>query len=437
PGMSDYFFSSRLAFPWSVEPVGPFALGGVAALLVAFTVWTYLGHPQASRRRVLLILTLRLLALIVALITAARPSVGVNENPKQPTTLLVGIDVSESMTVKDELGDKSRAEAVRKVLAEKCQPIFDELLTEQNVSVVVYRFGPTDFNEATFRYDPAAPSDAKRSDYGTYLYKTFERWQTERVRAHLIIGDGVDNGEAYSALLEAARWGRRGVPVHTFLVGKESADLKAKDIAVTGVECNPSPGFIKTDVTVTAKVNAYGFVGNRVTARLYFDDQEQKSEDFTLERQNANELKFVTKLPDKKGEIKVKVEVGVDKDGKLEPLPGELSGLNNASETYLTVLKEGVKVLLVDQLRWEQTLLRDALRTEKRFDVSEVFLQADQTVEQEARDLLNLEAQAYDVVVIGNVGAATLNRAAPNFLAELTRLATTKGVGVMFLGGEF
>ena len=65
--------------------------------------------------------------------TAVRPSVGVNENPKQPAVLLVGVDVSESMTVKDELGGQARIDAVRKSL-EKCQPIFDELLTEQKVS---------------------------------------------------------------------------------------------------------------------------------------------------------------------------------------------------------------------------------------------------------------------------------------------------------------
>jgi hypothetical protein len=46
----------------------------------------------------------------------------VNENPKQPSTLLVGVDVSESMTVKDELGGQSRADAVKKAL-EKCQPL--------------------------------------------------------------------------------------------------------------------------------------------------------------------------------------------------------------------------------------------------------------------------------------------------------------------------
>lgn len=435
--MNDYFLATRPGYPWSVYPLGLPALGVVALLLVLFTVWTYFGHPQATRRRVFIILTLRLLALLVALITAARPSLGVNENPKQPSVLLVGVDVSESQTVKDEIGGQSRADAVRKTV-EKCQPLFDELLTEQGVSVVLYKFGPPDFDEATSRYDPAnTAADAKRTDIGTYLNRTYERRLGDRVRAHFLISDGVDNGELFSPFAEAGRWGRRGVPITTFLVGKESSGGDVKDIAVTAVECNPSPGYIKNDVVVTAKVNDYGFPGARVTARVFFNDEPKHREEFTLDREKGNELKMTVKLPETKGEIKVKVQVGVEKDGKLEPLPGELSPLNNWSETYLTVLKEGVRVLVVDQLRTERILLLDALRSEKRFDVYEVILQADLSVPQEARDLLSLDTQAYDVVIVGNVGAAALNRAAPTFLTDLNKLATTKGVGVMFLGGEY
>jgi hypothetical protein len=434
--MSDYFFSTRPGFPWSIYPFGLPALAIVAALLVLFTIWTYLGHPQATRRRVLLVLVLRLAALVVALITAVRPSVGVNENPKQPSVLLVNVDVSESMTVKDAVGGQSRIDAVRKTL-ERCQPLFDELLAEHGITVVVYKFGPPDFNETTSRWEPTAAADAKRSDYGVLLMRLFERWQTEqRVRGLIVIGDGADNGEMFSPLAEGARWGRRGTKIFTFLVGQEG-NPDTKDIAVTAIECDPSPAYIKNKVTVTARVNAYNFLGARVTARLSVNDVSKVQEDFTLDREKNNELKITMDAPEKPGEYKIKVEVGVEKNGKIEPLPGELSGLNNWSETYLTVLKEGVRILIVDQLRWENTILRDALAGEKRFNVSEVIRQTDLTPSAAERELLKLEDQAYDVVIIGNVSAAHLDKAAPEFLPKLTELATKKGVGVMFTGGEF
>ena len=359
-----------------------------------------------------------------------------NENPKQPAVLLVGVDVSESMTVKDAIGGQSRIDAVRKTM-EKCQPLFDELLTEHGINVVIYKFGPPDFNEATSRWEPTAAADAKRSDYGTYLFRTFERWLSEpRVRGHIVIGDGADNGETYAPLAEAARWGRRGTKIYTFLTGSEAVNPTAKDIAVTTIECEPSPAYIKNTVTVTARVNAYNFPNARVTARVSINDKSEAQQDFTLASEK-NELKIPITAPDKPGEIKVKVEVGVEKDGKIVPLPGELSPLNNWSETYLTVNKEGVRVLIVDQLRWEETMLRDALRREKRFNVSEVIRQTDLTATPAERELLKLEDQAYDVVIIGNVSAAHLNKAAPEFLPKLTELVTKRGIGVMFLGGEF
>ncbi len=439
--MNDYFFSTRPAYPWSVYPIGLPALAVVAVLLVVFTIWTYIGHPQATRRRVMIVLLLRLAALAVTLLTALRPSVGVNENPKQPAVLLVGVDVSESMTVKDELGGQARIDAVRKTL-EKCQPLFDELLTDHAITVVVYKFGPPDFNEATSRWEPTAAADAKRSDYGAYLLRVYERWQTEqRIRGHLIIGDGIDNGETFSAVAEAAKYGRRGVLVHTFVVGSDLITSESKDLAVIGVECNPSPAFVKNDVVVTARVNAYAFSGTRVSARVSYTDSDGKEhakiEEFTLDREKGNELKMSIKAPDKKGEIKVKVEVGQEKNGKIEPLPGELSALNNWSETYLTVNKEGVRVLIVDQLRTEETLIRDALRREKRFDIYEAFLRTDLVLSESSRALLNLEGNAYDVVIIGNVSAQQLQQTDPTFLPKLTELVTKKGIGVMFLGGEY
>ena len=111
------FFSTRPAYPWSVYPIGLPALAVVAILIVLFTVWTYLGHPQATRRRVFIVLTLRLLALAVTLLTAVRPSVGFQEEPKIPSVLLIGIDLSESMTVKDEVNGQARIDAVRRILA--------------------------------------------------------------------------------------------------------------------------------------------------------------------------------------------------------------------------------------------------------------------------------------------------------------------------------
>src|SRR5262245_46760098 len=161
---SDWFLSTRPAYPWSVYPVGLPALAVVAGLLVLLTLWAYLKHPQATRKRVLIVLTLRLLALAVTLLTAIRPSVGIQEEPKVPSHLLLAIDLSQSMDVRDEFNNQTRIEAVRKVL-ERCESTLDDLRNEQNVTVSMYGFGLPEFSEPGGKYDPMAPANLKRSDY--------------------------------------------------------------------------------------------------------------------------------------------------------------------------------------------------------------------------------------------------------------------------------
>ena len=430
------FFTTRPAYPWSVYPLGLPALGVVALLLVLLTVWTYLGHPAATRRRVLTVLALRLIALAVALVTALRPSVGFQEEPKIPSVLLIGLDLSESMTVKDEVNNQARIDALRRTL-DKCQPLLDELAADQNVTVVTYQFSTPDFNANTGRYDPRSTADGKRSDYGTYLNRTFEKWQGERfVRGHLLVGDGADNGTAFAAVGEAGRWGRRNTPVTTFTVGSEQTPSLARDLAVVALSGDPSPAPIKTDVTIAARVHAYGYAGSRVRAKVFFDDAEVASEDVLLAKDKDNEVRITTKAPDKPGEVKVRVQVGREIDGKLEPLPGEVSGLNNQSETYLTITKEGVRVLVIDRLRWEETRLRDALRLEKRFDLYEVIRQTTLPPGPDERQWLDLDNQAYDVIVIGNISYDQLTSADPDLPAKIVDRVTNKGMGLMFLGGE-
>jgi hypothetical protein len=438
---SDYFFNSRPAFPWSLPTIGLPALLVVAFLLVVFTIWTYTGHPNANRRRILIVLCLRLLALFVTLFTALRPSIGVQENPKHPSTLVIGVDVSKSMTVKDELNNQARIDAVRKTL-EKCQPIIDELAAEQNVTTVIYKFGPPDFSEGTSRYTLSDPADADRSDYGTYLNRTFDRWQTEKfLRGHIIIGDGGDNGESFSAVSEAARWGRRGCPVSTFTVGTEQVGVNVSDVIVTGVECEPSPVPIKTEFTVVGTVQAYGFTGSKVVARVTSSDGKIKAtEQFTLEKEKDNKIRMTLKAPAERGEIKLRLDVGQLVNDEIVPLKGESRDDNNYSETYLTVTKDGVRILIIDRLRPEETRLKDVLRSDKRFDLNEVIRQTDGDLAAGAEELLDLDAQSYDVIIIGNVSPdqLTFKRGGRSIavLEQIRDRVRKNGMGLMFLGGE-
>jgi hypothetical protein len=425
----EYFLTSRPAYPWSEYPLGPTAFGIVALLLIALTLYTYFRHPNATRRRVTIILLLRLAALAIALITAIRPSVGIQEDPKIPSHIIITPDLSESMTIKDEFNNQTRIAAVRKIL-EKCEPILEELRNEQNVVVTMYALGKSDFDEATSSYDPTSAAESKVSDYGAYLNRTFEKWQSERfVRAHLIIGDGADNGTRFLAQAEAARW-RNISPIHTFAVGSKSTPPSAKDVAIVAVSAEPQPVPIKQELKLKVIVNAYGFAGAKVPVVISFNDEPVRKEDRVLTKESGNELEFMLKAPEKPGEVRVRVEIPLDK------VPGDAAPTNNVLETYFTVTKEGIRILLVDRLRVENAMLRDVLGTEKRFDLVRVLRQGDGPPLSGERELFDFDANAYDVIVIGNISRKQLEAIDAQLPTRIVELVKKKGIGVLFLAGD-
>jgi hypothetical protein len=434
---SDLFFSSKPAFRWLPDAVELPLLGVAAGLLVLFTLWTYRGHPQASRRRTLVVLALRLLALVVALLTTVRPTVGVQEKPKIPSRLLIGIDLSESMTIRDEFGQQARIDAVRKILA-KCQPTLDALQSEQNCEVVLYGFGSPEFTEAGGRYDPKAAADLPKSDYGVYLARTLQRWQGERfIRGHLVIGDGADNGVSLGAVDQAAKW-RTTAPVHAFGVGSRDTPSDRKDVGFAAVTLDPDPVAIKNKVTLRARVNAFGLAGLKPPINVEFDQGQGyklvRTETANLAKESDNEvaveLDAPSELPpDESGQprrqIKVRVEIPV------AACPGDSNPPNNVVETYLNLNKEGLRVLVVNRFSYENARLLDALSADKRIDVRKVDLTSDdQPVAQ-----FDFDAQQYDVLILGNVTPkqlATLGRDLPQKIADRV---LNKGMGLLMTGG--
>lgn len=429
----DIFFSTKPTYPWSIYPVGLPALAAVALLLVVLTLWTYLGRPQANPKRILIVMGLRLLALLVALLTTLRPSLGIQEDPKVPSTLLIGVDVSESMTVRDEVGDLTRFEAVKRTL-ERSQSVLDELRDDHNLNVQFYGFGPADFTEEGGEFDPDAPPVAQRSDYGTYLYETLQRWQGERfIRGHLIIGDGADNGTRFNALAEAARW-RQNTPVHTFVVGTSTVTPDAKDVAIAAVAADPSPVPIKNDLNIRVIVNAFGFVGATVPVKVSFDTgdgyKDVATERVTLTQERNNEVTVPVKAPDQPGEIKVKVEIPIDS------VPGDVAPQNNEVETYFTVTKEGVRILLVNRLGFENAALRRALASDRRIDLYQVIRQTDDPPTPSEREAFDFDNRAYDVIIIGNVSGKQITSIDSELPARIAQQVRQRGVGVLFMGGH-
>jgi uncharacterized membrane protein len=398
-----------------------------AAALIGLTVWTYVGSAASTPKRIGTLIALRLIALLLAILLALRPAAAITEIPKLPSTLIIVVDASESMSVRDE-ASFTRWEVVQKAL-QKAGPILDQMRDDQQTTIYVYHFSK-DFEPDRDKLTDDVKPEGKRTDFGTMLSKLYDRHQGERLlRGLIILSDGADNGTAKPALPEAARWRGLGCPVYCFAVGGPTS-TDQKDIGFTSISPDPSPVAIKAELKVRAKINAPGFAPRHVKIRLEVEGTPPRTEEFDLTKEFDNEIEFTTKAPDQPGEVRVSMKL-------LDPPPNQASVDNDQIETYLTVTREGVRVLVISKLGDELREIRRALASEKRFDYVEITRASEAAGTLEEAKKYDLRDGRYDVIILGDVSPAMLTSVRPDILSEIKTLVVDKGVGLMMTGGAY
>jgi len=416
-----FSFTSDPSWPWSLSGVGLPALVAVALLLTALTIWTYRGQAKAGGRRVSVMIALRLAALLLAVLALVRPSLASRENLKLPSTLIILLDGSESMTITDESNNYSRWEALRRTMS-RCEPVLQQFRDEQNVTVHIYRFA-----EGLGPYDPQGKADGKRTDFGEALHALFHdkgHGGESQLRSLIVVSDGADNGTRYPPMAEAEKWRTIACPIHTFAVGQTTTTSKQKDIILLNIFPEPAPVPVKGKLTVMGLVDNPGFQGTTARVRLLVDDKEVAVQDEILAKATGNQVKLTTQAPDKPGEIKVTL--------KIDKQFGEVSEHNNEVTTYVTVAKEGLSVLYVEgKIRaYEPKFLRRALE-DPRFRVEYmVRLTDDELTKAEAETL----KQPYDVIILGDITPRRLSGGDDTILNGI-REQVRRGTGLMMIGG--
>jgi uncharacterized membrane protein len=379
------------------------------------------------------ILTLRLAALALALVALLRPALAFSDKNQSRTLLLLAADASESMSIRDEFDSQARWELLLRSLRES-EPALERLRERHNVEVQFYRFAG---DTAAFQPADAGPADGNRTDIGGMLRWLYERRDARRPpRALLVLSDGADNGTRHPALAEASLWRNLPCPVHTFACGKPTTSDRQSDVALTGISADPATVPVKGKLAVKVTVNAPGFENATVRLRLFLDDKEVTARNETLALTDNNEVRLECTAPAAPGEVKVTVRVE-DPQREGQPPPGDLLPGNNQIETFVTVSKEGVSVLLVDKQRaWEPQSIYDALAADPRIRVTPVWLRGDRPLAGGKGDLFRLDRgdRPYDVIVLGDVTARQVRAVNPRALADIEKLVS-KGAGFLMIGG--
>lgn len=246
----------------------------------------------------------------------------------------------------------------------------------------------------------------------------------------LLLSDGADNG-GVPALAEAARWNNLGTAVHTFACGNPGTTPRQNDAALTAIATAPQPFVpVKGKLTVKLAIDARGYENSKARVRLFLEgddgkggvaDREVAARDVTLALTTGNEVTLTADAPARPGEVKVKA---VLETNEPDDLP-----LNNTIETFVTVSREGLSVLLVDRQRaFEPQFICDALARDPRIRVTPLWVRGG------GARLVNLDEQPYDVLVLGDVTAAQLLAIDPDALSRIEK-QVARGAGLLVLGG--
>jgi hypothetical protein len=432
---------------------------------VTLILWLYRHEGKASAASKLVLALLRIALVLLAIFMLYEPVLSVQRTGFPYVTIL--IDDSASERIADQYEDPSVQSALDALAAERgAGPTSGEpsarlaiaqgLILRDNAKLLrelekqrkvrLYRVSnaaqvlaevddPGDVERAV-RAVRELKADGDQSRLGDGLRHVLTELRGAPPAAVVLLSDGqTTEGESLVKASEMAD--RKGVPIFTIGLGsaEPARDLELSELLVDDVV------FVDDIVRFQVKLSAKGFAGQKVVVKL----KERKA--------GSKDLKSVTDLES--------VEVEAPADGQsrrvelahrprqtgeqtfvleVEPRPRELQTDNNRIEREITVRKQKLKVLLVEnEPRYEFRYLKSFLERDESIDLQVVLLSSDPEYSEQDRYALPTfpaakeDLYSYDVVLFGDADTSFLSQSQ---MQSLVSFVTEKGGGILFIAGE-
>lgn len=422
---------------------------------LAFTLLVYFREysPAGRAKRVFLALV-RTAALVSVFVLLAELVETTTRQEVRPSWVVVMIDESVSMTLKDRFADRAsvdglsratgvpsdsveehtRLDLVKRALAKDGGEVVRGLVEKNKVKVYTFASRPLPVAEIGSTAGesarppagdagagepggamgdlPAAIEKIQQIDatgpetaIGDSLNKVVNETRGQHVAGIVLITDGRSNSGVLSPLKVARRLRSRGIPVFTVGVGNPA---EPKDIALADLQA--AEVVIDGDILpVRCSVKAQGFEGPDGKVELEvvvkLNDKVVKAETVVVQGGGARQEIAVHFKPEEPGEYTLTIET--------PPRPGELIEDNNRLAQRLRVIDKKIKVLYVDSLpRYEFRYLRWGLIRDKNMEAHTYLISADPEFVQDASPGLSPLGQVpstreelfqYHVIILGDV----------------------------------
>jgi uncharacterized membrane protein len=406
----------------SFNPIGSWALlAPLAVLVVGLSLWVYVHRLRGTLGRWRWVaLSLRVLAMLLCLAAALRPSLLLLRKEKLPTSIVFLMDVSKSMTIKDQAHDQARSDAARDT-ERKAKEFLKKYAP--GIEAKFFKFAETLQND---RPEDAALPVGNITALGTALVEAAKQSAGTKVVAIVPFSD-FNNTGGIPPLLAAQQLRGQQIPVVGVIYGNENANNASRDIAVRELTAGPTV-FSKQEVQVTGAISVRGFpTGEKVEVELLAEGRDGKPAVVDKTTIQVKELETVTPVrglkwtPDRPGDTKVSLRVA--------PKDRELLTNNNEMSTFVTVLGGGINVMYVQAspFSWESRYLVRALDASDRIRVDLRHVRQAGEIRDE-----ELAPGRYDAIILGDVPAEFLTDLQQNLVYR----GVENGAGLLMLGGR-
>ena len=449
------------------RPLSTATLVAILAAIVLLSIYLYRrpwGMPFWLRA---FLATSRLLVLVLVVATLLEPTAVVIESHTQVRSLPVLLDVSESMSMKDQrkrsediasaavalgmvsleddteadrtvmqldtkqrqaIASSSRLDLGKSVLTQSGRQIFESL--GESLDVSYHAFGQSlrliSDNEVMISEDLMG---LEAKEQGTSITASLEAVASSGgipPAGIVLLSDGIDNAKSQRSEVVLQNLGVRGIPVYTVPIGlTDPDDVSIRNIVMQEV------AYSGDKVPVRVQIQSKGY--ERRTARLAVLLNDR--------RVYSRIVRFDGGLQFEEVDFRVDVyEKGAAQiDVIIEPFDDEISTVNNRVSRSVRIVNEKVNVLYIEgNARWEYRYLRAILKRDPRINATfiasnvgpEVARNSPEHIERFPDD--REDAFQYDLVILGDVDASFFTDDELRLLEELIR---DRGASLLMLCG--
>ncbi len=405
----------------------------LGCILIGF--WSY-QHLQASLRSRILLGSLRSIFLLLVSVLLAGPMLELPRVQVEPDWVVVLVDRSRSMQVRDVEEDgssrdrQSRESALRKTLESSGEswrtPGENRRILWMGFGEGVIPLRETNTKEDDLPVDVGLP-DAWRTRLAPALEEALRRTAGKPLAGVVVMSDGRTEAPPDRDLIR--RLVASAAEVHAVALGSK---VPIGDSAVSGIEA-PRRAFSRDSVPVLVRIESRGRTGT-VEAELVDDETGAVLDRQSIEIQNDEDVRDIvlTSPPSDPGEQSWSVRISSDEE--------DLVPENDQSSFKIELVDRPLRVLFIEAYpRWEYRYLKNLLIREPTIESSVMLLSADREFAQEGNaPLARLPRTAeefaeFDLIILGDLPAGFLTERQQELIREQV---ARRGGGLMFIAGS-